>query len=137
MILVSGCAETIATPDFQPTVPAPKPGTTTVVGRLVFATTGLPYTNNYTALAEIHRNDSGDAIYALDTRTSPQTYTDQDGYFMFRDIPAGEYAFVVGDPMVDAIVLNDLSTGHTRIWKPEADHVLNLGVLKFEFLAKK
>ena len=43
---------------------------------------------------------------------------------------------MVGDPMTKSMVLNDLSTGNAKVWNPQADQVLEIGELKFEFNTK-
>jgi len=142
--LMSACSSDIS-PTSQPTATAagkgpsaiaPNPGTTTVKGRLVSATSGKPFSNEYVALAEVHRNEQGVAAFGLNTRSSPQTSSDENGNFIFKDIPAGEYVVVVGDPMTKSMVLNDLTTGNAKVWNPQADQVLEIGELKFEFNTK-
>lgn len=141
LLLLSACSSdinptsqaTLTGSDKGASAPTPNPGTTTVTGRLVSATSGKPFSNEYVALAEVHRNEQGVAAFGLNTRSSPQTSSDENGNFIFKNIPAGEYVVVVGDPMAKSMVLNDLTTGNAKVWNPKADQILEIGELKFEF----
>ena len=135
VFLLTGC-------QVGPTTPNPfltsgglviKPGATSVTGRLISASSGEPFVDEMIALAAVHRNEKGEGAYALNSYSSPQTTTDAQGFFLFKDIPVGEYAVVTGDPMTRYLVLNDLSTGNVKIWKTEAGKVLNIGELRFDY----
>ncbi len=110
-----------------------KAGATSITGRLVYATTGQPYVTEPVSLAEVHYNEAGEGAFALNSRTSPHTSTDENGFFVFKDIPVRDYVMVTGDPMTRYLILNDLSTGKVKIWSPKADKILDAGELRFEY----
>jgi hypothetical protein len=122
---------TIATGLALPTqYPSPMNGKTSVVGQVISSRTGNPLANTPIRLAEVYRQgDVGG--YVLDGAHSPGAMSEGQGFFYFKDINPGEYVVVVGDAMDVYKVITDASD-KARIYKAEANKILNLDVLKVD-----
>lgn len=113
-------------------IPTPSSGKAVASGRIVSINTGEPYVDATVRLAEIYRNEQGEGAYALDTATSPIAYTDEQGYFVFKDIEPREYVLVIGDPMTRYVILTSES-GEVKVFNCPADMVTELGEFKIDF----
>jgi hypothetical protein len=90
--------------------------------------TGVPMADTLVRLAEVVR--SGDeGAYVLDQAFSPGARTDNDGYFIFENIPAMEYVLIVGDVQHSFKVIEN-EDKKPRVWNALADQILDVGVLK-------
>jgi hypothetical protein len=89
--------------------------------------TGEPMAGTLVRLAEVVR--SGDeGVYVLDQAFSPGARTDNDGYFIFENIPAMEYVLIVGDVQRSYKVIED-EDKKPRAYNALADQILDVGVL--------
>jgi uncharacterized GH25 family protein len=127
--ILSGCGSTDTTTAPQPTpiptpIPTPKPDTSTITGRVI-SPDGSPIKNTVVRLANVYRQNE-DGAYVLDSANSPAAFTDSNGIFVFNDTQAGEFVFVVGDPMSKYDVIAD-EAGQARTWLAEANQIVDWG----------
>lgn len=113
--------------------PTPESGKATVTGRLLSINSGEPYKDVIVRLAEVYQNEVGDRAFALDMAFSPIAFTDQDGYFVFENIEAREYVFIVGDPLARSIIPTQTSDQKPKAWSFPADQITNMGEIKVDF----
>ncbi|MDD5370841.1 MAG: hypothetical protein PHQ40_17300 [Anaerolineaceae bacterium] len=124
----SGCQNKPATMQALPTIQS---GKATVVGILVSEQGNKPFSETIVRLAEVYyQGDKG--AYALDVANSPGAITDKNGYFIFPNIVARKYVFVVGDPMGSYLIYQD-KQGTAVVWDATADKVLDLGTIKVNY----
>lgn len=127
-IILSSC--TAATQQKAP--PTPASGKANVTGRIISINTGEPYSDATVRLAEVYRNELGEGAYALDAALSPQTNTDDQGYFIFTDVDAREYVLLIGDPMTRYLIITD-DSGKTQVFDCPADKVTDLGEFRIDY----
>ncbi|MGE5221227.1 MAG: hypothetical protein ACM3PY_02245 [Omnitrophica WOR_2 bacterium] len=108
-----------------PAVSKPDAGKATVTGRILSLKTGKPLANMGMRLAEVVRQ-GGQGAYVLDTAGSPGAYTDDNGYFVFKNITPEDYVMVVGDVMNTYVIVPDQS-GKPRVWNAPIDQVTQYG----------
>jgi hypothetical protein len=89
-------------------------GKAMVVGRLISTKNGLPLNHAVVRLAEIHCPDGIEpdekqekCFWALDNAFSPSTFTDETGYFEFKDVDALDYVVLVGDMIGEHAFVKD------------------------------
>jgi hypothetical protein len=136
LFLFTACTKT-ATPTINPEVlvtptppPAPESGKASVVGQ-VMHTDGYPMVHTIVRLADVARGAEGKGgAFILDLARSPGTFTDQEGYFNFQNVKAGEYVIVIGDVEITGIyeIIPD-TDGKAKVWNLTADQVTDVGVL--------
>jgi hypothetical protein len=88
-------------------------------------------------LAQVHWNaDKTDGAFVLNGAESPSATIKDDNSFAFTDVPPGDYAIIVGDPMgVNAIVL--APDGQAKVVTLEAGKTLDVGKLEVQMTAQK
>lgn len=127
IILVAACSVSGGGEE-QPKPTPPKPpekGKATVIGRALDRESRHPLAGTLIKLAEVVRQGD-DAAYALDPYFSPGATTDENGFFILENIPAGEYVLVVGNVETIYEIIQDES-GRARVWKADADEILDMG----------
>ena len=129
-LILVGCTPTTASA--TKTIPTVEPGKAVVVGRIVSEQDDKPYADIVVRLAEVYYNDKNEGAYALDAAYSPGATTDKDGYFVFTNITARKYVFVVGDPLTSYMIYTD-TDGKAKVWDAAPDKVLDMGTLKIKF----
>ena len=67
-------------------------------------------------------------VFVLDMASSPGTYSDEDGYFIFEEVEAVDYVIVIGDMIRGFLVIHN-ENGTARIFTPVKDGVLDVGWL--------
>jgi hypothetical protein len=127
-----------ATPKDQSQVAA-NPAKATVLGK-VFSKDGdglKPLPGTVVWLAQVHWNaDKTDGAFVLNGAESPGATIEEDGSFAFTNVPPGDYAIIVGDPMgVNAIVL--APDGKAKVVTLEAGKTLDVGELEVAMTASK
>lgn len=141
-LLVTTLALSACTPSPAPVLnrlgtppPTPQAGKAVVIGQVIDASSRQPLANVVIRLAEVHREGEG-GIFVLNTSTSPGTRSDEQGYFVFVDIPAGEYVVAVGegDNLNDYDVIEEGQSGRAKIWTAASDQVNDWGVIPVEVL---
>jgi hypothetical protein len=115
------------------TYPTPEAGKASASGRLLSINSGEPYYDVIVRLAEIYENEAGDRAFALDMAFSPIAFTDKDGYFLFENIEAREYVFIVGDPMAWSLIPTEEADQKPKAWNFPADIVTDMGTMKVDF----
>lgn len=115
------------------TYPTPEAGKASVTGRLISIDTGEPYVDVIVRLAEIYENEVGDRAFALDMAFSPIAFTDQDGYYVFKNIEAREYVFIIGDPMARSLIPTQETDQKPKAWDFPADIVTDMGTTRVDF----
>ena len=135
--LVSPLAAPISPLAAPPAVP--DAGKSSIAGRLIDVTTGLPLVNRNLSLpavlcapgvAEADKREQ--CFYMIDEAFDPSTLTDAEGRFIFHNVPAGEYVLMVGNLMTEYTILTD-ELSRPLIWKAVADQVLEIGDLVVDF----
>lgn len=116
-----------------PPIPSvtPDPARGVVVGRVVTARTsasvslvGMPV-----RLAQIFWNaDKSDGAFVLEGATSPSTPIQQDGTFVFRDVPPADYVIVIGDPFGQNAIITE-PNGKAKAITVKAGKTLDVGTL--------
>jgi hypothetical protein len=81
-------------------------GKSLVVGRLFSQGSGEPLNRGLVRLAEVYcpegindEDKANECFWTLANAGSPSTFTDENGYFEFRDVEARDYVIIVGDLM--------------------------------------
>ncbi|GAB4209132.1 MAG: hypothetical protein OHK0022_39740 [Roseiflexaceae bacterium] len=83
----------------RPTPAQPEADKAVVTGQAINLDTQKPMPNVVVRLAEIYWNqERTDAALALDEANSPAAVADAQGYFVFNNIPAREYAIIFRSP---------------------------------------
>jgi hypothetical protein len=132
--LLAGCGDQPAPPQPQqsnrPVVPTPSTGMSAVAGQEVGSGSAAPIKKTPIYLAQIHWDaEHKKAAYALDIARSPATTTDQNGFFVFSDLPPNEYALIVGDFYGRNDVVRE-KNGDARIFQPVAGKTLDVEVVQ-------
>jgi hypothetical protein len=84
-------------------------------------------------LGTILKNPDGqDRLVEVSPETSPKTNADDQGRFVFTNIPAGRYGLMLDTP-VGTLLLNNPDTGADLIVEVTGGKVLDLGELKYQF----
>jgi hypothetical protein len=136
LVLLSACSKTTPSP-INPLVlvtatpPAlPESGKATIFGQVMHKA-GYPMVDTIIRLANVARGAEGKGgAYILDIARSPATTTDNNGYFSFQNLKAGEYVIVVGDVESTGVyeIISE-TNGQAKIWNFPADQSTNIGVL--------
>ena len=132
--LLAGCGNAPTQPPPQPinrpAVPTPSTGMSVVAGQVVGIGSTAPIKKTPIYLAQVHWDDQHkNAAYALDISRSPATTTDQNGFFVFSDLPPNEYTLIVGDFYGRNDVVRE-KNGNARIFQPEAGKTLDVDVVQ-------
>lgn len=132
--LLAGCGDQPTPPQPQqsnrPAIPTPRAGMSAVAGQVVGSGSTAPIKKTPVYLAQVHWDDQHkNAAYALDISRSPATTTDQNGFFVFADLPPNEYALIVGDFYGRNDVVRE-KNGNARIFQPVAGKTLDVEVVQ-------
>ena len=79
-------------------------------------------------------DDRSDGAFTIDESSSPTTFTDQSGGFVFRDIVSRDYVIVIGDLYSQNVIMAH-PDGKAVIYSPEDGKVLDVGVLEVDLAA--
>lgn len=126
---------TVTTAELVPTrplVPTPAPDTANVVGWVVAADTKVPNTlvGMPVRLAQVFWNeDKSDGAFVLEGATSPSALVQEDGYFLFQNVPPADYVIVVGDPFSQNAIITE-PNGKARVITVEAGKTFDAGRLE-------
>ncbi|GMQ78041.1 MAG: carboxypeptidase-like regulatory domain-containing protein [Anaerolineae bacterium] len=95
----------------------------------------IPLSNTEVRLAAVYWNeDKSDGAFTIDESSSPITFTDQSGGFIFRDIASRDYVIVIGDLYSQNVILAH-PDGKAVIYSPKDGKVLDVGVLEVDLAA--
>lgn len=111
-------------------IQTPKTGYASVKGQIHSTVTNGPIHGIFVFLAPVTRQGD-EAIFILETTSSPTTSTARDGTFAFRDITPGEYVMVVGDPLGAYRIYTD-PTDHPQVWNFPADEISDSGTINVD-----
>jgi hypothetical protein len=111
-------------------VPDPETGKATAIGRALWKKDGAPYRFTLVRLAEVVRQGD-EGLFVLDQAFSPGSRTDENGYFVFKNIPAGEYVLVVGDVMTVYKIIPEQGD-QAKVFDIPADVVTDLGTVRVD-----
>ena len=112
-------------------IPSPEAGKASVTGR-VLNSSGEPVSNTSVRLAEVYPNEEGDAAFALDEAFSPAALTDNQGFFLFNNIPAGEYVLFVGSINTEFMIIQN-SDGSAVVYNALPDEILEIATITTSF----
>lgn len=112
----------------------PESGRATVFGNVSNPTNNQPYSQVPVQLAEAYDNDKGETNFVLNTAKSPITIADDQGDFVFENIPPHRYVVVVGDVFGNYKVLLGPDQV-TLVIDAKSDEKLDLGALKVDIFA--
>lgn len=138
-LLISACGEAdvpesppVDTTQFGVT---PEPGTAVLQGQVI--STGnrnQPLPNTEVRLAQIFWNeDRSEGAFVIEGGSSPTTRTDENGGFVFTDLPEMEYALVVGDLFGQHEVIA-LPDGQAVVYATTAGEVTEVGIVEVTLL---
>lgn len=113
-------------------VPTPQPDQATVTGYVRSEVSGERIPAMIVRLAEVYRNDAGDAAFVLDGAQSPGTLTDLEGRFIFRNVEPREYVLIVGDVEANQYEAIAESPNVAKVWMAEAGQILDMGEVSVE-----
>lgn len=65
-------------------------------------------------------------MYSMDPSSAPRTATDNEGYFVFRDVPPGHYAIVVWSPF-NSFLIRDPKTKLSFALDVQPNQVYDIG----------
>ena len=105
----------------------------TIVGRLIDATLGTPASNMTIIVGEQVFADNGvDYMLTVQENSSPRGITDEDGYFIVSELPAGVYSLVLFTP-IGSKVLEELDGNEGALITLEGGEVMVVGDVRFSF----
>ena len=119
MLQISAACSAISPASVIPTVTL-VPGMGRVIGILQVGTTGnaQPAKNSILYLSEIIKDNAGNESFAtMDRIRSPKTNTDDEGHFVFSNVPPGKYCLVL-----------DIITNSYLLFKPGTQDALFIQV---------
>lgn len=109
-----------------------------ITGRLIDVKTSRPMGNVPVSLPSVicppgvaDQDKHEQCVSAIDEAFDPSVMTNANGEFVFRDIQAGDYVMLVGNPGTTYIILSD-EANRALIWSAKPNQVLNLGDLVVE-----
>lgn len=119
-----------ATPTAKPVLmlPQPAPGTAVIGGILMIEHTDTPMMGVELFLANHIGSTPDTPMYSMDPSSAPKAVTENDGRFVFKDVPPGRYAIVVWNPF-NSFLARDPKTGLELIVDVQADKTYDVGTL--------
>jgi hypothetical protein len=133
--LVSSCGSLTPSKEPERTPPsAPKAGMATIIGRVVSRDSGEPIVGKTVWLAEVYRQGE-EGAFVLDEAFSPTALPDENGYFIFENVPAKEYVIVIGNYNAEYDIPEESGTTRPMIFNLQAGNILDVGEIraKLEF----
>jgi len=117
-----------------------KAGLGAVKGRLISLPLNGPLADAVVRLAEVYCPDelAADAdkseacIWALDNSFSPSTFTDDNGDFVFTEVPPRDYVLLVGDMITRYAMLKDRAN-KPLMWAVPADQAIDIGEYQINY----
>ena len=108
--------------------PKPPPSASVVIGRVINKDSKAPLPGQILRLGEVVREAGGDA-FVLSLGFSPAAIADENGYFIFQDVPPMEYVISVGNPdsVYEIIASQD---GKAKVYEAKGGEVLDVGTLE-------
>ncbi|MEZ4619498.1 MAG: hypothetical protein R2867_28895 [Caldilineaceae bacterium] len=117
-----------------PEIPTSQAKMGTLVGRLISSKTNVPLNNELVRMGEVECPEDvpqaekrARCIWTISNAFSPSTFTDENGFFSFTDVPPREYVVSIGDLMVYEGNLRVADENGPFIWEVGADEVVDIG----------
>ncbi len=130
-VSLGACGNSASPPPVELNVPTPSFGNVTITGRIVSANTGRPVGNTTLRLAEVFRFGD-EAAFILDVTRGPSTTTNEDGRFVFANVPAREYVlFLSAGEHANAAVTE--APDKAKVWDARSGGVFDLGVVRVQW----
>lgn len=130
-ICAGACSNPSSSPPPALSVPTASAGNVTITGRFVSSTTSEPVRNTTVRLAEVFRFGD-EAAVILDVTRGPSTMTDDDGRFVFANVPAREYVlFLSAGEHANAAITE--APDKAKIWDARAGGVLDIGTVRVQW----
>jgi hypothetical protein len=118
-----------STPLPLPTLPAPSSQDVAVVGGVLLRDTGVaesePMVEATVQLARVIKSEDGTPMMAASGDDSPTAETDENGQFVFIDVPSGTYGIVVVTP-VGSFLLKE-ATGEDALFEVQEGKTVDVG----------
>jgi hypothetical protein len=122
------------TPVPLPTLPTPSSQDVAVVGGVLLRDTGVaqsePMVEATVQLARVIKSEDGTPMMAASGDDSPTTETNENGQFVFIDVPSGTYGIVVVTPVGSFLLKED--TGADALFDVQQGETVDLGEFKTE-----
>jgi hypothetical protein len=110
------------------------PAMSSLRGRLISGTNGLPLNNAVVRLAEVYcpegtaqEDKDTDCFWALSNSFSPSSFTDADGNFQFENVEARDWVVIIGDMMTIYTFLALDEQDKPIIWTTLPGDLLDIG----------
>lgn len=138
--LASPLVSFLPTPGVEPStmrgaLPTPSTSDTATVGGVALRQTpgqpSYPLNGGILFLAQVQYYDDKPVMGILDTSTAPRAVADEQGFFVFTNVPPGSYVLIYATPM-GSIVLQNPQTGADMIIEVEGGAIVDLGELKYD-----
>ena len=135
VLLITTACSVNSLPAITPTVTS-APGTGQVIGVLLVGVNNVsqPVNNVLLYLAETIKDSNGkDSVAALDRTSSPRTVTDDQGRFVFSNVPPGNYGLIL-DMVTNSYLLMKPGSEEALIIEMSAGKQVDLGSLLYASL---
>jgi hypothetical protein len=104
-------------------------------GRVISQADGQPLKKAVIRLIELYCPDNvtgykdkqEKCVFMLDDAFSPSTFSDENGYFEFRDLEIRDYTLMVGDALGKNAMAKDTDTGYAKFWTTEDGKITEIG----------
>lgn len=149
VIVVGACKPTSATSPQATLPPLPQASTTpylitviptpsapdkcTITGVLLVRPGPQPVKRALLALADVIETNGTPIVASMDSRNAPRTLTDDNGRFVFVDVPADTYTLIL-DKITESFLLSHPTSGKDMLITCEAGQVIDLGELTYSEL---
>ena len=112
----------------EPSVPTtPEAGVGVIIGQLISSTTGSPLPNQTVYLGDLLPLDPGDEyLITLEVESSPNTQTDDEGFFIFEGVQPGRYPLIIWTPFKSYVIPDETGEKELAV-DVEAGEVVELG----------
>lgn len=108
-------------------LPQPPSGLATVGGKFVLHLDESPIVGATTYLGVVDQTEGDFSVARLDITTAPQAMTDEEGRFVFTDIPPGRYALIYEMPL--DTYLARTPEGDDVVFEVGPDEIKDLGTI--------
>jgi hypothetical protein len=112
-------------------IPTPGPESGVVSGQILDSATGKPLERNFFLSKNLTLDHPElPPLISFSYDSNPRAAQDDAGYFVFKDVPPGEYVLVLWSP-ADLQFVMEKGTDNPFSIKVEAGNALDLGLIKY------
>lgn len=130
-ICVGSCGSSAPSSPPALNVPTASAGNVTITGRFISSSTSEPVRNTIVRLAEVFRFGN-EAAFVLDVTRGPSTTTDDNGRFVFANVPAREYVlFLSAGEHANAAITE--APDKAKVWDARAGGILDIGTVRVQW----